>query len=175
MTNGAMGTLANGNVALAEGELEDPQIQAVFTAFTPAGFTQIMTFSLVVDKNLDYNQKNGSLVLDIKKDLVQEGRTFALIGVDRYGQPHIFEDKDASDLTITTDISMEGFAFALIYSDTVKSPVTTAPVGTSEYIVKKGDTLTKIARKVGTTVDGLVKLNSITNPNKIRIDQTLVY
>ena len=35
------------------------------------------------------------------------------------------------------------------------------------YTVQKGDTLTKIARKYGVTVDYLVELNNISNPNLI--------
>jgi LysM repeat protein len=41
------------------------------------------------------------------------------------------------------------------------------------YTVKTGDTLTKIARKFGTTVDNLVALNGIANPNQIAAGTTL--
>lgn len=41
------------------------------------------------------------------------------------------------------------------------------------YVVKKGDNLTKIARMYGTTVDKLVKLNNIKNPDLIGVNQTL--
>ena len=41
------------------------------------------------------------------------------------------------------------------------------------YTVKKGDTLSKIASKYGTTVDKLVKLNGITNKNVIRVGQII--
>lgn len=43
------------------------------------------------------------------------------------------------------------------------------------YTVKKGDTLSKIAKAHGTTVDAILKLNpSITNKNLIYIDQVIV-
>lgn len=42
-----------------------------------------------------------------------------------------------------------------------------------EYIVKKGDTLTKIAKTYGTTVQDIVKLNNIKNPDKIYVNQKL--
>lgn len=41
------------------------------------------------------------------------------------------------------------------------------------YIVKKGDTLTAIAKKYKTTVKQLVAWNSIKNPNKIYVGQKL--
>ncbi len=41
------------------------------------------------------------------------------------------------------------------------------------YIVKKGDTLTKIAKKYNTTVDTLVRKNNIADKNKINIGQVL--
>lgn len=41
------------------------------------------------------------------------------------------------------------------------------------YTVTKGDTLTAIAKKHGTTVDALVAKNNIKNPNKIYVGQVL--
>lgn len=41
------------------------------------------------------------------------------------------------------------------------------------YTVKKGDTLSAIAKKYGTTVDALVKLNGIKNPNLITVGQKI--
>ncbi len=41
------------------------------------------------------------------------------------------------------------------------------------YIVKKGDTLSAIAKKYNTSVDNLVKLNNIKNKNLIRVNQKL--
>lgn len=50
-------------------------------------------------------------------------------------------------------------------------------VGTSAltYIVKAGDTLSEIAKKFKTTVNDLVKLNKIKNPDLIKIGQKIVY
>lgn len=46
--------------------------------------------------------------------------------------------------------------------------------GNKTYIVVKGDTLTSIAKRYGTSVDALVKANNIPNKNKIYVGQELV-
>ena len=47
------------------------------------------------------------------------------------------------------------------------------PVTPAIYIVKKGDTLSAIAQKHGTTYQTLAKLNNIKDVNKIRVGQKL--
>lgn len=42
------------------------------------------------------------------------------------------------------------------------------------YIVQRGDTLSSIARKFNTTVNRLMQLNGLTNPNLIRVGQRLL-
>ena len=42
------------------------------------------------------------------------------------------------------------------------------------YIVKRGDTLTQIARRYGTTVNRLAQINNIKNVNKIYVGQVLL-
>ena len=46
--------------------------------------------------------------------------------------------------------------------------------GTTSYTVQSGDTLGAIARRFGTTVAELVRLNNITNPDALKVGQTLV-
>jgi flagellum-specific peptidoglycan hydrolase FlgJ len=58
-----------------------------------------------------------------------------------------------------------------------KKPVKVAAAAKKEepqvYIVKKGDTLTAIAKKYNTTVQNLVKLNNLKNPDLILVGQKL--
>jgi flagellum-specific peptidoglycan hydrolase FlgJ len=58
-----------------------------------------------------------------------------------------------------------------------KKPVKAAAAAKKEepqiYIVQKGDTLTAIAKKYNTTVQNLVKLNNIKNPDLILVGQKL--
>lgn len=52
-------------------------------------------------------------------------------------------------------------------------PVINKPVIQGEHIVQKGDTLSKIAYNNSTTVDKLVVLNGIKNPNVINVGQVI--
>jgi hypothetical protein len=54
----------------------------------------------------------------------------------------------------------------------VRSVPTPTPAGL--YIVKAGDTLGKIADNFETTVDEIMALNSIADPNKIEVGQQLI-
>ena len=47
-------------------------------------------------------------------------------------------------------------------------------MATVTYTVKKGDTLSAIAKKYNTTVNSLAKLNNIKNTNLIHVGQVLI-
>lgn len=47
------------------------------------------------------------------------------------------------------------------------------PVGTVTYVVRPGDTLSGIARRYNTSINVLMQLNSIRNPNRIYVGQRL--
>lgn len=54
------------------------------------------------------------------------------------------------------------------------SPASTAvAAATGQYTVKSGDTLSSIARRHGTTSSQLIALNSLANPNALRVGQQL--
>ncbi len=53
-----------------------------------------------------------------------------------------------------------------------KPPATSPSQGT--YIVQQGDTLAKIAARFGTTVQALMRLNGISNPDRIWVGQRLI-
>jgi len=52
-------------------------------------------------------------------------------------------------------------------------PVVSEPASADTYIVKKGDTLSALAKRFGCTVQDLASLNSVTNPNLIYTGQAI--
>ena len=66
-------------------------------------------------------------------------------------------------------------AASVTFTGAAAVPVITPPKSAEPtiYTVKKGDTLSGIARQFGTTVDKLVLLNKIKNANMISVGQTL--
>jgi LysM repeat protein len=62
----------------------------------------------------------------------------------------------------------------IVYSTPTTPPPTTPPPAYGQtYYVRKGDTLKKIAAKFNTTVDAILQLNYIANPNVIYVGQAI--
>lgn len=55
----------------------------------------------------------------------------------------------------------------------LRVPASTPLECCDRYTVRRGDTLSGIARRFGTTADRLAEVNAISNPNLIRVGQTL--
>lgn len=82
---------------------------------------------------------------------------------------------------INGNVDRNKFTRDVLLNNTEEIPDTTEPEDTNEnnnsyirYKIKKGDTLYKIARKYNTTVNEIVKINKIQNPNKIYTGETLL-
>jgi LysM repeat protein len=62
----------------------------------------------------------------------------------------------------------------LVIPGAAAAPSSTATVtGYNVYVVQRGDTLSRIARRFGTTVQDLVAINGIANPNLVHVGQQL--
>jgi LysM repeat protein len=60
----------------------------------------------------------------------------------------------------------------IVNQNSVPNPPPPPPAGQT-YYVQRGDTLKKIAARFGTTVDAILQLNNIANPNLIYVGQAL--
>ena len=164
-------------------EMQGPLCVAAFKAATPAGFTEAFSFNLNLDSTgttkVNYDKKQGKIVLNIPTQYQKQGRTFAVIGIDSFGKTKIFYDNDADDKIFTTNLDIEGYAFSLIYSDSVVNQngkkKTTTVSNNDTYVVKQGDCLSKIAETVKKSVKYLAEKNGLENLDKLYVDQILIY
>lgn len=54
------------------------------------------------------------------------------------------------------------------------TPIATPTAAVREYIVQSGDTLSSIAQRFGVTIEAIVQANSLSDPGRLSIGQTLV-
>ncbi len=91
--------------------------QAVFNANRPVGWQEAFTFNMAINGKVDYTLKNGVLTIIIPKEYQKAGRTFAIMALDKSGKAWTFADTDTNPATVTANINVEGYAFALVYKD----------------------------------------------------------
>ena len=99
----------------------------------------------------------------------------AMLSTDRNQKKsyHVVHGKtDANGLTKKLAASVGCEVIILLCANRPKKLGNAIPE--KDYTVKKGDTLSKIAKQNGTTIDQVAKDNHISNPNKINIGQKLV-
>lgn len=79
---------------------------------------------------------------------------------------------------INSRVDLDYYTQGIFLSDSSKIPEPEKPIphpdDTQEITIKRGDTLSNIAIEYGTTVDRLVELNNIANPNLIFAGNTLL-
>jgi putative chitinase len=100
--------------------------------------------------------------------IVQWGENLSLIAM-RYGVT-------TSAIAQANGIANPNFIYAgqrLTIPGASSSPTATPSSGSGTYVVRAGDTLSGIAYGLGTTVNTLVSLNGLINPNLIYVGQTL--
>ena len=161
-------------------------VQALKNA-TPAGYSQVVAFDMVTGSEISSKNKNGIISFSIPEQFRKEGRSFILLGVDKTGVVKMFTNTSKDIKTFTANIDINGYSFSLIYSDdskaikgidnvtipkTIKNKVATDVNGTY-LIINKGDSLSKLAKALNTTVAYLLKKNNIINPNKINVGQKI--
>ena len=85
--------------------------------FKPVGYTESQSVNILADGKTYTERHVGTICFKIPEDAIKPGRFFALFAVDKYGVPHIYEDLDLNDDTITVNVNYEGYAFSIIYTD----------------------------------------------------------
>ena len=96
---------------------QGPAAQAVFSASRPVGWKEAYTFNIAINSKVDYSLKSGTFTILIPQELQKAGRTFAIMALDKNGKAWTFADTDTNPATVTANINVEGYAFALIYKD----------------------------------------------------------
>ena len=92
--------------------------KALFAASTPAGWKKAFSFNLLnKDRQPEMNLKTGTMTLYIPSEYLKDGRSFALIILDKNGKAYVLSDTDTAPGTVTVPLNSEGYAVDLIYKD----------------------------------------------------------
>ena len=96
---------------------QGPAEKAMLQTARPAGYKEGFTFNLITHGKAETTLKTGTITMVIPKKFQKEGRTFAIIGLDKNGKTYVYSDTDTDPATITFDVHMEGYVFSFIYKD----------------------------------------------------------
>jgi len=80
----------------------------------------------------------------------------------------------APSVDVVEAISVEPVSFPPIQPPVQPKPMKTSVAAENVYVIKSGDSLSRIAASHGVNTRELAELNQITDPNKIRIGQKLI-
>lgn len=156
-TQVAIPTLAGGAAAAATPSAPAPQQAVVGTAApTASGTTQTFTYTVVAGDTL--------ATIASRFGVTQEA----------IAQQNSLADPNALTLGQKLQIPGTGAAAQGATGGATETGGSTAAGQTSTYTVQAGDTLLSIARRFGTTVAELQRLNNITNPDKLSVGQKLI-
>nr|MCR4656483.1 hypothetical protein [Lachnospiraceae bacterium] len=102
--------------ARAAKQVQGPAAQAVFSFVRAPGCNEAFSFNFMQDgRTIDYELKDGKLILFIPNEYQRPGRKFALVALSKDGV-HFYPDLDTSMATITVDLDLAGYAFDLVYA-----------------------------------------------------------
>ena len=82
----------------------------------PEGYKPLFTFNIARAAGR-LTSAPGTIVLEIPAWALRTGRTYALIGVEDNGIPHLYRDSDTAAGTITATVGDTVTSYALIYRD----------------------------------------------------------
>ncbi|MCR5222095.1 MAG: hypothetical protein K6D90_04455 [Lachnospiraceae bacterium] len=96
---------------------QGPGASAMFSASTPKGWTEAFPFSMTIDGVNDSSLKDGILKIYIPGTVQKAGRVYAVLGLDKNGKIHLYQDTDARENVFSANLDLEGYAFDLIFFD----------------------------------------------------------
>lgn len=130
----------------------------------------IIKVTSTVSKDINKNQ------IEVKTDTLRvrngAGTNKTVIGFTKKGYYNFYETKNANGYTWYRIADNQWIAHSKGWS-TVHNAVPKETVKEIIYVVKKGDTLSKIAKKYKTTYQKLAAYNNLANPNLIYVGQKI--
>ena len=97
--------------------------KAVVKAFMPVGYMPACEGALSFNYKLDYLNKNGLVCFTIPQGALASNRTYKLMTLGQGGVISVYDDLDLNPGTITANVNFNGYAVALIYTETGAAPV----------------------------------------------------
>ena len=158
---------------------QGPLARQALLAAIPAGGQEILTGNIMMNNSIDNNMKSGTLSLYMGDNEAQD--KWGIVILDSKGIGHFYANTDPEPIKkLTVNFATDGYACMLVrFAKNANVPATNtaAPVagGSGTYTVQRGDTLSKIAKQLGTTVANLASKNNIQNVNVIHVGQVLAY
>ena len=95
---------------------QGPKWRAAVKLGMPVGYRPLLSFNLTGASG-GLKSAPGTISIEIPAWAQKAGRTYALIGVDMTGIPHVYRDTDRSADTLTVDVGDVVTSYALIYRD----------------------------------------------------------
>ena len=130
-----------------------------------------------------YNWYKSKLTLDDKLHFnaagyALQGKMFSLSLLDAYNTKYIDSPIDVSQIkSEILKVIVPVLTNSPIKSDEIKKPIPKKPVvksgKTKVHVVKKGETISKIAQKYHVSTQKLLKLNKMTTKSKIKVGQKI--
>ena len=97
--------------------------RATVKAFTPAGYMPACEGAIAYNYGLDYKNKSGLLCLQLPEGVQATNRTYKILTIGEGGVIAVYDDVDLNPNTVTANVNFNGFAFAILYTETGAAPV----------------------------------------------------
>lgn len=170
------------NVMLPNTRVLDYDLDISNVAFTVNGkeikFDGTAKLNIIMQntENMELDSKTLDLLVNQNltlEDVQDPGKIFVNLVTDNLTVTQNGNDIDAK-ISLQAKIEMENTSNVNVIDNIVEEKLNTANLDSMNiYIVKQGDTLWSIAKRYKTSVDKIVRTNSIVNPNAVEVGQKI--